>query len=210
MSWFMATIYDRFMRDMEAACGFEWRRGLLCDLRGAVLEIGAGTGRNLDHYASLERLVLAEPDPHMRALLATRVAKLAPTLRPELVPWSAERIDAPDASFDAVVSTLVLCSVESPPAVLAEIRRVLRPSGALVFMEHVAASDPARLAWQRRLDPLWRPLAGGCHLCRDTERAITDAGFRIDDIVRESARKALPIVRPMIRGVARASKPANG
>lgn len=208
MSWFMASIYDWFMRDMERACGDAWRGALLRDLRGDVLEIGAGTGRNLDHYAGLSKLVLAEPDPHMAARLhdrvaeAAQVAEAAPAKEVSVVPWSAERLGADAGSFDAVVSTLVLCSVRDPAQVLAEVRRVLRPGGKLVFLEHVAAEEEARRAWQRRLEPVWRPVAGNCHLTRETAKAIEDAGFRFDTITRESARKALPIVRPTIRGVA--------
>jgi ubiquinone/menaquinone biosynthesis C-methylase UbiE len=100
------------------------------------------------------------------------------------------------------VSTLVLCSVRDVTRCLAEMKRVLRPEGKLVFWEHVAAEDPDRLAWQRRTEPLWRLVAGNCHLCRDTARAIEDAGFRFQRMTKESARKALPIVRPTIRGVA--------
>jgi ubiquinone/menaquinone biosynthesis C-methylase UbiE len=85
---------------------------------------------------------------------------------------------------------------------LEEIRRVLRPEGKLVFLEHVAAADPGRLAWQRRMEPVWKLVAGNCHLCRETARSIEEAGFRFDRITRESARKALPIVRPTIRGIA--------
>ncbi len=208
MSWFMATIYDRFMRDMERACGDAWRRELLTGLRGDVLEIGAGTGRNLEHYQELGRLVLAEPDPHMRRRLADKVAALragssgARARTIDLVPWSAEHIESDASSFDAVVCTLVLCSVRDVKQSLDEIRRVLRPEGKLVFLEHVAAEDPSRLAWQRRTEPLWKLVAGNCHLCRDTARSIEDAGFRVERLTRESARKALPIVRPTIRGVA--------
>ena len=105
-------------------------------------------------------------------------------------------------SFDAVVCTLVLCSVRDVEQSLAEFRRVLRPEGKLVFLEHVAATEPSRLAWQRRTEPLWKLVAGNCHLCRETAASIEAAGFRFDRITRESARKALPIVRPTIRGVA--------
>ncbi|MBX3188382.1 MAG: class I SAM-dependent methyltransferase [Labilithrix sp.] len=207
MSWFMATIYDWFMRDLEIACGAAWRAELLHDVRGEVLEIGAGTGRNLDHYEGVERLVLAEPDPHMQKKLAARVAREPESRRArsiEIVSWSAESLAAPDASFDVVVATLVLCSVGDVGASLREIRRVLRPGGTFVFLEHVASPDPKRLAWQRRLEPAWKRLAGNCHLCRDAARSIEEAGFHIDRITRESARKALPIVRPTIRGRARA------
>jgi len=202
MSWFMASIYDWFMRDMERACGDAWRGALLRDLRGDVLEIGAGTGRNLDHYQDLERLVLAEPDPHMAARLRERLAQGTPAKDVSVVPWSAERLAADAGSFDAVVSTLVLCSVAEPARVLSEVKRVLRPGGKLVFIEHVAAEEPGRRAWQRRLEPVWRPVAGNCHLTRQTARTIEEAGFTFDTITRESARKALPIVRPTIRGVA--------
>jgi ubiquinone/menaquinone biosynthesis C-methylase UbiE len=203
MSWLFAQLYDPFMRGMEDACGNEWRRALLADVRGSVLEIGAGTGRNVRHYAPDTRLTLAEPDPHMRRLLEAAI-RVRPEIEASTVPWHAERLEADAQTFDAVVSTLVLCSVKDVGEVLAEIRRVLKPNGRFVFLEHVAATrDSKRLAWQRRIDPIWRRVAGNCHLTRDTEGAIRGAGFEIVDIVRESARKALPIVRPTIRGSAR-------
>lgn len=202
MSWLMASIYDWFMRDMERECGHAWRRALLGDLRGDVLEIGAGTGRNLDHYGGLERLVLSEPDVHMQAKLRARLAAMEPARAVEIVSWTAERLEARDASFDTVVSTLVLCSVRDPVRTLSEVRRVLRPGGKLVFMEHVAADEPSRRAWQRRLEPMWRPVAGNCHLTRETAKLIEAAGFSFETITRDSARKALPIVRATIRGVA--------
>jgi SAM-dependent methyltransferase len=206
MPWFMAGIYDWFMRDLERACGDAWRKELLGGLEGAeVLEIGAGTGRNLEHYPRLGRLVLAEPDAHMRKKLAPRVSERAAEIAPSttIVTYGAESLDAPDASFDAVVATLVLCSVGDVARSLSEIRRVLRPGGKLVFLEHVVSDDPKRRAWQRRIEPVWRPLAGNCHLCRDTKASIEDAGFTLERLVAESARKALPIIRPTIRGVAR-------
>lgn len=198
----MATIYDRFMRDMERECGDTWRRELVSELRGDVLEIGAGTGKNLEHYRELDRLVLAEPDHHMRRRLAEKAAHSSVARTVDLVSWSAEHIESESRSFDAVVCTLVLCSVTDVKQSLDEIRRVLRPQGKLVFLEHVAAEDPSRFAWQRRAEPLWKLVAGNCHLCRETARSIEEAGFRFDRITRESARKALPIVRPTIRGVA--------
>jgi ubiquinone/menaquinone biosynthesis C-methylase UbiE len=203
MSWLLAKLYDPFMRRMEEACGNEWRRALLAGVRGSVLEIGAGTGKNLEHYDANANLTLAEPDRHMRRLLEAAIAKV-PEREATIVPWEAERIEADAKTYDAVVSTLVLCSVRDVAKVLGEIRRVLKPSGRLVFLEHVAATDPKRLAWQRRVDPIWQKLAGNCHLTRDTENAIRRAGFDIEDVTRESARKALPIVRPTIRGHARA------
>lgn len=205
MSWLMAAIYDRFMRGMERACGDAWRRELVSDLHGDVLEIGAGTGRNLDHYRDVGRLVLAEPDRHMRRRLVEKTRTVSVAREVEVVAWEAEHLACAAASFDAVVCTLVLCSVRDPKQSLDEVRRVLRPGGKLFFLEHVAAENRARLAWQRRTEPLWKMVAGNCHLCRDTARAIEEAGFGFDRITRESARKALPIVRPTIRGVASVS-----
>ena len=200
MSWLLAALYDPFMRRTEEALG-PWRAELLAPLRGRVLELGAGTGVNLAHYpAGLERLVLSEPDPHFRRRLRRRLAEAA-RADGEVIAAPAERLPCADASFDAVVSTLVLCSVPDLHSALAEVRRVLRPGGALVFLEHVAAEDrPRRLGWQRRLEPLWRRLAGNCHLTRRTAQAIEAAGFELQSCTRESLRRALPFVRPSVRG----------
>jgi ubiquinone/menaquinone biosynthesis C-methylase UbiE len=207
VSFFMAAIYDRFMRGSEEACLRAWRGELLGEAAGDVLEIGAGTGANLPHYGdAVQRLVLAEPDRHMRAKLEARL-KRTPRRRTQRLETSAAPSDAlpfADASFDAVVSTLVLCSVADVARTLAEIRRVLRPGGRLLFLEHVAADeDPSRLAWQRRVEPAWKLVAGNCHLTRRTAEAIRAARFDVAWERRESVRKALPIVRTSVRGVAR-------
>lgn len=201
MSWLMAAVYDRFMRVSEAACLAKWRADLLRDLAGEVLEVGAGTGSTLSLYpATVKRLVMCEPDPHMRAKL---LAKDKPA-GVEVSDASLDKLPFKDQAFDAVVCSLVLCSVRDQKAALAEIARVLRPGGKLVFLEHVAADGkPARLKWQRRIEPVWKHLMGNCHLTRRTEAAIAAAGFDFERIERESIRKALPIVRPSVRGVAR-------
>ncbi len=202
-SWLFAKGYDRFMRQTEEACLAEWRAELVGSLEGSVLEIGAGSGANVDLYAEGTIVDLAEPDPNMRALLEERVAD-RPSLR--VVPWSAERLEANDGSYDWVVSTLVLCTVGDVGRSLAEVRRVLRPGGGFVFMEHVAApTGSSRRGWQDRLDPFWTRFARGCHLNRDTESAIVGAGLEIVECRRESMRKAVSLVRPTIRGVARRS-----
>jgi ubiquinone/menaquinone biosynthesis C-methylase UbiE len=208
MGRFLAAIYDRFQRSIEEACLNDWRAELLGDVHGDVLEIGAGTGVNLPHYSPrIARLVLSEPDPHMRRRLLDR---LDADRTVEVTPAPAESLDVADASFDAVVSTLVLCSVERPEQALSEVHRVLRPGGRLVFIEHVAAVDnPGRLAWQRRVEPLWKRVAGNCHTTRDTAAAIEAAGLQIEDLRRASFRKALPWVRPSIRGVARKPPPPS-
>ncbi len=199
----LAPLYDRLTRPSEEACVSEWRHELLDSVHGEVLEVGAGTGANLPHYgAGVSRLVLAEPDRHMRRRLRRRFGEaLAPL---ELIEAPAEQLSVPDASFDAVVCTLVLCSVADPDQALAECRRVLRPGGTLVFLEHVAAHDnPERLRWQRRIEPVWKRLFGNCHLTRETAAAIQGAGFEVEELQRQSMRKATPVVRPTIRGIAR-------
>jgi ubiquinone/menaquinone biosynthesis C-methylase UbiE len=204
MSWLMAAVYDRFMRGSEEACLAQWRAELLRDLSGAVLEVGAGTGVTLPHYPkSIARLVLCEPDAHMRRKLQRKVD--AQALRNiEISDASLDSLPFKAGEFDAVVCSLVLCSVPEQPAALAEIARVLKPGGRLVFLEHIAADGrPERLKWQRRIEPVWKHLMGNCHLTRRTEAAIAAAGFKFDRIQRESIRKALPIVRPSIRGIAR-------
>jgi ubiquinone/menaquinone biosynthesis C-methylase UbiE len=182
------------------------RSDLLAPLVGSVLEVGAGTGANLEHYTrAVTRLTLAEPDAAMRARLARRACGT-----PTIVDASAEELPFPASSFDAVVCTLVLCSARDPHAALAEVHRVLKPAGRVAFIEHVAAdASSRRFRWQRRIEPLWKRLMGNCHLTRQTEQTIRQAGFLLVDVRHESMRKAFPVVRPTIRGIAvRDEKPS--
>jgi len=205
-----ARIYDRTLAPLEDAGLRDWRAELLAGLTGTVVEIGAGTGLNLAHYpTSVDRLVLTEPEPAMLAQLRDRLGEVAVGIAVTAERASASSLPLGDGEADAVVCTLVLCTVPDPAAVLAEVRRVLRPGGRLVFLEHVAADDrPERLRRQRRLDHLWHHVAGGCRLTRRTEEAIVGAGFEVTDVTRESARKAPTFVRTMIRGHALA--PSGG
>jgi ubiquinone/menaquinone biosynthesis C-methylase UbiE len=201
MGRLMAHFYDRMMRKSEEACLLEWRRGLLEPVHGRVLEVGAGTGVSLPLYpTAVTRVVMSEPDAPMRAKLSERLEHGA-NPQVEMSDGSLDALPFPDGSFDFVTCMLVLCSVPDLQRAVGEIRRVLVPGGRLVFMEHVAAeARPDRLKWQRRLEPLWKRISGNCHLTRSTEQAILNSGFAMESIERESMRKAMPIVRPCIRG----------
>lgn len=202
-SWLMSKYYDYMLRDAEQKCLQEWRKTLLQDVSGDVIELGCGTGANLPFYQKMvNRLVLTEPNPHMRHQLTLKLAAYA-ALPANLLDCPAESLPFSDGSFDAVVSTLLLCSVKNPEQVLSEIHRVLRPHGKLLFIEHVAASNrPDRLKWQRRIEPFWKILQCGCHLTRDTEKSILQAGFSCEKINRQSMRGVPPIARPSIWGEA--------
>jgi ubiquinone/menaquinone biosynthesis C-methylase UbiE len=203
VSFWTALLYDRVTHRVETKTLTRWRRELLAHACGEVLEIGAGTGANVRWYGAdrVRRLAMTEPDRHMRKRLRRRAGSSAVSVEIHRAP--AEALPFPDSSFDCVVSTLVLCSVEDLARALSEIRRVLRPGAPLLFVEHVADDDARVFAWQRRLEPLWRLCADGCRLTRDTEAAIARAGFRFESLAHDEMRPAPRIVRPVIRGVAR-------
>jgi ubiquinone/menaquinone biosynthesis C-methylase UbiE len=199
----MAQIYDKLMQKGESRCLHDWRAQLLKQVQGSVLEIGAGTGMNLDYYPhSANPIYLLEPDPSMQAKLQNKISKKSDTPI-KIISSNAESIPLPNASCDYVISTLVLCSVNNPQSVLSEIHRVLKPDGKFIFIEHVAAqNNPARLKWQQRLEPFWKIIACNCHLTRNTEQEILHAGFKFINIERQSMRGVPAIVRPSIKGVA--------
>ena len=194
-----AAVYDRLNGQAERTWLGSRRVGLVAQADGEVLEIGAGTGANLRHYRDVTRVVAAEPDPAMRARLARHLAGAMVPVEVSEAP--AERLGFPDASFDTVVSTLVLCSVADPDAALAEVRRVLRPGGRLLVLEHVRG-EGRRARWQDRVTPLWRRVGAGCHPNRDTQAAIVRAGFHLDHAERFEPPRVPAIIRPFIEIVA--------
>lgn len=194
-----ASQYDRFLAAAERDGLGARRENLLKGVRGRVLEIGAGTGLNLDHYPdSLDRLVLTEPSEPMAHRLRDRAA-VSP-LRPEVVIAPAENLPFEDDSFDTVVGTLVLCTVPDPEASLAEIRRVLAPDGALLLLEHVRSESKDRAKWQDRLETPWRWVGDGCRCNRDTVSTVETAGFKWEELQHGTLPHAPPIVRPLISG----------
>ena len=189
----------------------ELRQRLLVGLRGRVLEVGCGDGRSFEHYpTSVTQLVAVEPDPSARAVAADRArATAVPT---DVVNGTAEALPAKDGSFDAVVSMGVLCTVPDPAATLAEVRRVLEPTGELRFFEHVRSRQlPLRLL-QQALDALfWTRALGGCRTTRDTAATISRSGFELVSLDRGfHATSPLTITAaPYIIGIARRTEPRS-
>jgi len=198
--WVFATAYDPLTQALERAVLGEHRARLLASLDGQVLDVGAGTGANLPYLRRASRVVVAEPDAAMRRRLAARLAQAAVPV--ELSSDPAEKLRYPDASFDAVVFTLVLCTVPSPDRALAEARRVLRPSGRLIILEHVRGTGTLA-RWQDRLTPLWSRLNAGCHLGRDTAAAIERAGFTFERAEYFDPYPRPVPARPLLEAVAR-------
>ena len=204
MSYLMSFFYDKVMKSTEEACLIDWRRELLKDVQGKVLEIGAGTGASLAIYPDSKnlKLFLSEPDKNMRKLLTEKIKQSAKD-NIHVLSSTAEQIDSKNNTYDFVFLSLVCCSVKNVNLALAEIKRVLKPDGKFIFLEHVAAQNgSSRRKWQDRLNGIWGLLAGNCHLNRETEKTIIEAGFSINQIKRESLRKAPSIVRPTIKGIA--------
>ncbi|WP_205752371.1 class I SAM-dependent methyltransferase [Cryptosporangium phraense] len=197
-----AAIYDPFLALGERRSMGQQRAGLLAAAKGDVLEIGAGTGLNLRHYPdTVNALTVSEPDAAMRAVLQRRVAGIATPFAVTVSPAPAEALPFPDGVFDVVVSTLVLCTAGDPAASLDEVRRVLRPGGRLLLIEHVRGADGSRLARrQRRLARPWRAFAGGCRCDQDTVRFLSDAGFSVASLRTESWAGMPAIVSPLVVG----------
>lgn len=196
-----AAIYDRGLKATEEAGLREIRREVLAGASGRTIDIGAGTGVNIELFpGGVTELVLAEPDTHMARQLRPKLS--ASAVDAGLVAAPAELLPFEASSFDTAVFTLVLCTVPDPTAALSEAARVLKPGGKLLFIEHVRAEDPGLARWQDRLEKPWRFLADGCHCNRDTVAMIDASPFKLDRVDRGRLPKAAPIIRPLARGVA--------
>ncbi len=194
-----AMLYDRGMAGSEAAGLADLRARSIASAVGRTLEIGAGTGLNLERYPpAVTELVLCEPEEPMAARLRPRAAEHGA----QVIVAPAEALPFADASFDTVVSTLVLCTVGDPTASVAEVARVLRPGGRLLFFEHVRSPDPHVAHTQDRWDPVWKRVGHGCRCNRDTVATLRASPLRIEHVEVSRIPKAAPIIRPAVLGSA--------
>ncbi|MBE2320678.1 class I SAM-dependent methyltransferase [Solirubrobacter sp. CPCC 204708] len=191
-----ALIYDSALALGERRGMAARRREALRSLRGRVLEVGAGTGLNLPHYPDGLEVVLTEPDAAMARRLRRRAGA-----RP-VIGAGAEALPFEDGSFDAVVSTMVLCTVADPAAAIRELRRVLRPGGRLVFIEHVRSGSHRLARWQDRLATPWRAVAAGCRCNQPTLELLRAGGMTVT--AGEARWRGMPaLVAPLVIGEAR-------
>jgi ubiquinone/menaquinone biosynthesis C-methylase UbiE len=156
-----------------------YRSRIIPNAEGRVLEVGVGSGLNLPFYTEkVQRVIGLDPSPNLLSM----ALKILPRVKPpvEFVEGSAEAVPLEDASVDAVVTTWTLCSISDAKQALREMRRVLKPPGRLLFVEHGLAPEPNVRWWQDRLTPWWKPLAGGCHLNRPMQMLIEGAGFEFE------------------------------
>ncbi len=180
-----------------------WRMRALAGVRGRVVEIGFGSGENLSHYPATVESV-AGVEPSARAVRSSVAASLRAPFPVTVHQAVAESMPLDSGSFDSAVATFCLCSVDDPGVALAEIARVLRPGGLLHFLEHGLSPEPRVAAWQRRLDPIERVVAGGCNLSRDPRAMLVRAGFEILELEEAAALHPKPWGY-LYRGVARPS-----
>jgi ubiquinone/menaquinone biosynthesis C-methylase UbiE len=196
-----SALYDRGLKATEEAGLRQMRGEALAEAKGRTIELGAGTGANLGLYPeAVSELVLVEPDPHMLKQLRVKLGESGQDA--ELIQAPAERLPFEDSSFDTAVFTLVLCTVPNPAAALAEVSRVLRPGGRMLFIEHVRSQDAGLARWQDRLERPWRFIGDGCHCNRDTVATIEASPLSLEHVERDKLPKAPPLVRPLVRGSA--------
>lgn len=195
-----ARVFDRLTPLMEKEVG-RWRDELLDGLSGRVVEVGSGNGINFSHYpATVTEVIALEPEPYLRGK-AEEAAKAA-AVRVSVQAGVADSLDLGDASVDAAVTSLVLCSVPDQGTALAELRRVLKPGGELRFLEHVRSSGAGKARFQAAADGwgVWPLIAGGCHCSRDTVAAIRSAGFDVAAVRELNVGPSWSITNPHVLG----------
>jgi SAM-dependent methyltransferase len=192
----MGVYEQRFLPHLvDKTCGGadmeRWRRRATEGLAGVVVEIGFGSGLNVPVYpAEVTRVYAVEPSATARRLSGPRIA--AGSVKVEHVGLDGQSLPLPDHSCDAALSTFTLCTIPDAARALAEVRRVLRPGGTFHFLEHGLSPDASVATWQRRIEPVQRRVAGGCHLTRDTVALVTDAGFEVVEVTNRYARGPRP------------------
>jgi ubiquinone/menaquinone biosynthesis C-methylase UbiE len=182
---YFAVVYDLLMIPQDWLGLRRQRERTAGVAAGRVLELGIGTGLNLPLYPAAASLVGVEPDPHMLVRARARARRLGRRVRLALA--SGDRLPFPDGSFDAVVATLVLCTIPDATAAAREVRRVLAPGGALHFLEHVRSTRPWLARLQDGIAPVWRRIAAGCHPNRATLAVLETAGFRLERLWRSGS-----------------------
>jgi ubiquinone/menaquinone biosynthesis C-methylase UbiE len=198
-----AAAYDPFMAASEETGLARHRQALLATASGRVLEVGGGTGANLPFYGDgVTEVVITEPSAPMAGRLARKLARRTLRAPVRLVQAPAERLPFEAASFDCAVTTLVLCTVADLARSLAEVRRVLKPRGRLLFIEHVRSDHPPLARWQDRLRVPWAWFGCGCQCNRATVEAVLAAGFKIVELRRDMLPKAPPVVKSIVVGAA--------
>lgn len=197
-----ARLYEPMLWLGEKAGFWRWRQRLVSQVSGSVMELGAGTGLNLPYYpAGLDRLVLVEPDVHKAKLLEEKDPPAG--VEPEILRAPGETLPFDDDSFDTVVETLVLCTVTDPVVTAAEIRRVLKPEGRFLFMEHVRSDRPRLGKFQDRMEGPWKKFADGCHCNRRTVPMLRENGFEVEIAAEMDKMAMFPMARPIVSGIAR-------
>ena len=202
MGFYSDHIVPRFLNvAMGMSMIADERKKCLADVQGAVLEVGFGSGHNLPFYPPTVLSVTAIDPSELSARLARPRIEKAP-FPVAYLPLKGEEVPAPDASFDSVVSTFTLCTIQDTDRALRQIRRVLRPGGRFFFVEHGRSNEPGVQRWQDRLNGIQNVLCGGCNLNRDMERLIGNAGFEFLSIDRYYA-KGPKFSSYLYRGIAR-------
>ena len=201
--WYAKKVFP-YLEALATSTLYRERHRLLALAEGHLMEIGAGAGQNVDHLPpAVKRYVAIEPSITFIKRLRKDQARRNGALDYLVLQGKAEAIPHPSEVFDTVVSFLVLCSVNDPMASLSEIFRILKPGGRFLFFEHVLADSPEIARKQHFFNPLWKRIACGCELVRNTPRAIESAGFEYQRLNRyRSSHMGLPITAQVIEGVA--------